>query len=73
MTVSGAGGKNKTMSCRDKLNELLEYIKMDVMKEPQVGIELGMEAWVKGEFNITDNQIIQLQEQADKFTDFINK
>lgn len=46
---------------------------MDVMKEPQVGIELGMEAWVKGEFNITDNQIRQLQEQADKFTDFINK
>lgn len=72
VTVSGAGGKNKTMSCRDKLNELLEYIKMDVMKDPQVGIELGMEAWVKGEFNLTDNQMRQLQEQADKFTDYIN-
>ena len=72
VTVSGAGGKNKTMSCREKLNELLEYIKMDVMKEPQAGIELGMEAWVKGEFNLTENQIKQLHEQADKFTEFID-
>lgn len=73
VTASGAGGKNKTMSCREKLNELLEYIKMDVMKEPQVGIELGMDAWVKGEFHLTEEQILQLKEQADKFVAFISK
>ena len=72
VTVSGAGGKNKTMSCREKLNELLEYIKMNVMKEPQAGIELGMEAWVKGEFHLTEEQMKQLKEQADKFAEFIN-
>ena len=71
VTASGAGGKNKTMSCREKLNELLEYIKMKVMKEPQVGIELGMEAWVKGEFHLTEEQIKQLKEQADKFAEFV--
>lgn len=71
VTASGAGGKNRTVSCREKLNELLEYIKMDVMKEPQTGIELGMEAWVKGEFHLTEQQMKQLKEQADKFTDFI--
>lgn len=72
VTVSGAGGKNKTMSCREKLNELLEYIKTDVMKEPQVGIELGMEAWVKGKFHLTEEQAKQLNEQADRFAEFIN-
>lgn len=71
ITVSGAGGKNKTASCREKLNELLKYMKMNVMTEPQVGIELGMEAWVKGEFHLTEEQLNQIKEQADKFAEFI--
>lgn len=72
ITVSGAGGKNKTSSCREKLNELLEYLKMDVMREPQTGIELGMEAWVKGQFSLTDEQQKQLKIQAEKFSDFLS-
>ena len=71
VTVSGAGGKNKTASCRAKLNELLEYIKMDVMKEPQTGIALGMEAWVKGEFKLTEEQLNELKEQAENFAEFV--
>ena len=73
VTASGAGGKNKTAYCRAKLNELLEYIKMDVMKEPQTGIALGMEAWVKGEFKLTEEQLNELKEQADKFAEFVEK
>ena len=72
VTVSGAGGKNKTRSCREKLNELLEYVKMDVMKEPQAGIELGLEAWTKGVFHLTEEQMIQLKEQAEKFVKFVD-
>ena len=71
VTASGAGGRNKTKSCREKLNELLEYIKMDVMKEPQVGIALGIEAWVKGEFHLTEEQLNELKIQAEKFAEFI--
>lgn len=71
VTASGAGGKNKTAFCRAKLNDLLEYIKMDVMKEPQTGIALGLEAWVKGEFHLTEEQVNQLKEQAEKFAKFI--
>lgn len=71
VTVSGAGGKNKTASCRAKLNELLEYIKMDVMKEPQAGIALGLEAWVKGEFKLTEEQLNELKEQAENFAEFV--
>ena len=72
VTVSGAGGNNKTASCRAKLNELLEFMKMQVMTEPQTGIALGIEAWTKGEFNLTDEQVAMLKEQAEKFTAFVN-
>ena len=71
VTASGAGGNNRTASCRAKLNELLEFIKMDVMKEPQTGIALGVEAWTKGEFNLTNEQLAQLKEQAEKFAEFV--
>lgn len=72
VTASGAGGANKTASCRAKLNELLEFIKMQVMTEAQTGIALGVEAWTKGEFNLTDEQIAQLKTQAEKFSAFVN-
>lgn len=71
ITVSGAGGNNKTASCREKLNELLEFVKMDVLKEPQAGIALGVEAWTKGEFNITEEQLSQIEEQAKRFAEFV--
>ena len=71
VTASGAGGNNQTASCRAKLNELLEFIKMDVMKEPQTGIALGVEAWTKGEFNLTEEQVAQLKGQAERFAEFV--
>ena len=73
VTVSGAGGNNQTASCRAKLNELLEFMKMQVLTEPQTGIALGVEAWTKGEFNLTDEQTAQLKAQADKFAAFVNE
>jgi hypothetical protein len=41
------------------------------MKEPQAGIALGMEAWVKGEFHLTEEQLNELKIQAEKFVEFI--
>ena len=71
VAVSGAGGKNMTQSCRAKLTELLDFMKMDLMHEPQTGIALGLEAWTKGEFALTDEQRAALQKQADAFCQFI--
>ena len=71
ITVSGAGGNNKTASCREKLNELLRFIKMDVMTEPQTGIALGKEAWTNGEFKLTDEQLSELKMQAERFAEFV--
>ena len=44
---------------------------MDVMKEPQTGIALDLEAWTKGEFALSDKQRAELQRQADAFVAFI--
>ena len=73
VTASGAGGANQTASCRAKLNDLLEFMKMQVMKEPQTGIALGVEAWTEGKFNLTDEQVAQLKAQAEKFAAFVNE
>ena len=71
VAISGCGGKNMTQNCRAKLTELLDFMKMDLMHEPQTGIALGMEAWTKGEFSLTDEQKTELQKQADAFCAFI--
>lgn len=71
ITVSGAGGNNKTASCREKLNELLRFIKMDVMTETQTGIALGKEAWTNGVFKLTDEQLSELKVQAERFEEFL--
>ena len=71
VAISGCGGKNMTQSCRVKLTELLDFMKMDLMHEPQMGIALGLEAWTKGEFVLTDEQRAVLQAQADAFCKFI--
>ena len=73
VAISGCGGKNMTQSCRAKLTELLDFMKMDLMHEPQTGIALGLEAWTEGEFALTDEQRANLQKQADVFCTFIEK
>lgn len=71
VAICGAGGKNRTQSCRAKLTELLDFMKMELMHEPQTGIALGLEAWTKGEFILSDEQRAELQSQAEAFCSFI--
>lgn len=71
VAISGCGGKNMTQSCRAKLTELLDFMKMELMHEPQTGIALGLEAWTKGEFALTDEQRAELNAQANAFCTFI--
>lgn len=44
---------------------------MDLMHEPQTGIALGLEAWTKSEFALTDEQRAELQKQAEAFCSFV--
>ena len=71
VAICGTGGKNRTQSCRAKLTELLDFMKMELMHEPQTGIALGLEAWTKGEFILSDEQRAELQSQAEAFCSFI--
>lgn len=71
VAISSCGGKNMTQSCRAKLTELLDFMKMKLMHEPQTGIALGMEAWTKGDFALTEERLAELQQQADAFCAFI--
>jgi len=70
VALSGAGGKMATAKCREKLTELLTFIKADVM-EQQTGIALGTEAWTEGRMVLTKEQLAALKSQADAFLGFI--
>ena len=62
--LSGAGGKMATAKCREKLTELLSFIKADVM-ELQTGIVLNMEAWTEGRMILSDEQRAALKAQVE--------
>ena len=64
VALSGAGGKMATAKCREKLTELLTFIKADVM-ELQTGIALNMEAWTEGRMILSDEQRAALKAQVE--------
>ena len=70
VALTGAGGKMATAKCREKLTELLTFLKADVM-EQQTGIVLNLEAWTEGRMILTEEQISSLKAQADAFLKFI--
>lgn len=66
VALSGAGGKMATTKCREKLTELLTFIKADVM-EQQTGIVLNAEAWTEGRMILSDEQRQALKAQVEAF------
>jgi GTP cyclohydrolase II len=59
-----------TAKCREKLTELLTFLKADVM-EQQTGIVLNLEAWTEGRMILTAEQIASLKAQTEAFLKFI--
>ena len=70
VALSGAGGKMATAKCREKLTELLSFIKANVM-ELQTGIALNIEAWTEGRMILTNEQKATLEAQVEAFLKFI--
>ena len=66
VALSGAGGKMATAKCREKLTELLTFLKADVM-EPQTSIALNVEAWTEGRMILSDEQKVALKNQVEAF------
>lgn len=75
IALSGAGGAQATARCREKLVELLTlpFIRADLMKEPQTGVALGVEAWNKGLLILTKEQEEKLKEQVEAFLDYLDR
>ena len=69
VALSGAGGKMATAKCREKLTELLTFIKADVM-EQQTGIVLNVEAWTEGRMILSEEQRAALKAQVEAFLEF---
>ena len=70
VALSGAGGKMAIAKCREKLTELLSFIKANVM-ELQTGIALNIEAWTEGRMILTNEQKATLEAQVEAFLKFI--
>ena len=70
VALSGAGGKMATAKCREKLTELLTFIKADVM-EQQTGIVLNVEAWTEGRRILSNEQRKTLMEQMEAFLKYV--
>ena len=71
VALSGAGGKMATAKCREKLTELLTFIKADVMGQ-QTGVVLNVEAWTEGRMILSEEQRAALNSQADAFLKWLN-
>lgn len=72
VTVSNAAGKSGGAGCRAKLLELLEMMRMDVMKEPVTGIALGGDTFATGRVTLTDANLADLKTQAEAFLKKLN-
>ena len=70
VAISGAGGKAATANCRQKLTELLEFMKADVLPI-QTGIALQSECWATDEFILTDEDMKNLAAEAAAFLEAI--
>ena len=65
VALSGAGGRFATAKCREKLTELLTFVKAEVLLG-QVGIAVPGEAWTSDVLTLTDEQKAQLMAQAEE-------
>ena len=68
VAISGAGGKAATANCREKLTELLTFMKAEVLPQ-QVGIAVPAEAWSTDVLVLTDEQKEELKALAEKLID----
>ena len=64
VAISGAGGRAATANCREKLTELLTFMKADVLPL-QVGIAVPAEAWSTDVLTLNDEQMVQLKDEVE--------
>lgn len=73
VTFSGVGGKMAGANARKRLGELAVFMKMNHMKGEETGISLNAEAFATDTMNITSEDRRKLEDQAERFLEFIQK
>ena len=71
VTISGVGGKNATASVRAKLKELLQFMQADLMDEWETGVALDGSAFGTNILNLSEENKVSLQKQANLFLEFM--
>ena len=72
VAISAAGGGAAAAGSRQKLRELLKFIKVNVL-EQELGISVGGAAFQTSVLTLTPEHENQLAEQADAFLQFLNE
>lgn len=73
VTFTGAGGANMTKSSREQLGILLKRIGMKVMDDPSYGFRVPPESMQSDHWELTQEDINDLKDQADAFLKFIEE
>ncbi len=69
--ISGVAGKSAAKGAREKLTELLGFMKLELLPEVQTGISLGAEAFASNELVLTEQENDALAAQAEMFLKFL--
>lgn len=69
--ISGVGGKRATCGAREALDELLDFMKTERMKEPETGVAVGAEAFQTNILTLTPENEQELKKQVEAFLEFI--
>lgn len=71
VTISGAGGKSAASGAREKLKELLTFMKVQIMPNMNMGIALDMEAFASNKLILSEKNKEELAKQVEEFLNFI--
>ena len=70
-TISGVAGRSAAAGSREKLAELLRFIRVNVLEEIQTGVSLGKESFLTNILHLSEEQETALKSQVEAFLQFI--
>lgn len=71
VTISGAAGKSAAAGAREKLVELMGFIRTNVLAESSTGFSLGKESYLSNVLHLSEEQEAALHKQAEAFLNFL--
>lgn len=69
--ISGAAGKSAAAGARHKLEELLNFLKVDLLAEEQLGISLEKEDFLTNRLVLSKTEERDMEMQVEKFLRFL--